>query len=99
MKVMGAHIFDAVPRDHVALRMRRPKDGGLQARIALGLEVAERRAAAHRVEDEAQGLLLRQCGVHLSEAICGGRSSAGQPSLALLREPARSSGSLLFERK
>ena len=56
MRVVDAHIFDAVPRDHVALRMRRPKDGGLQARIALGLEVAERRAAAHRVEDEAQGL-------------------------------------------
>ena len=98
MRVVDAHIFDAVPRDHVALRMRRPKDGGLQARIALGLEVVERRAAAHRVEDEAQGLLLRQRGVHLSEAICGARDSAGQPLSALEQGPECGESSL-FERK
>ena len=98
MKFMGAHIFDAVPRDHVALRMRRPKDGGLQVRIALGLEVVERRAAAHRVEDEAQGLLLRHCGMYLSAAICGARISAGQPTSAFEQEPVCGESSL-FERK
>ena len=91
------HIFDAMPRDHIALRMRRPKDGRLQVRIALGLNVVERRATAHRVKHEAQGLLLRQCGVHLSEAIChaAARVSDRRHCCGSLRP----GGSLLFERK
>ena len=64
------HVFDAVPRDHVTRVVWRPKDGRLQLDIALGLEVGERRAASHRVEDEAQGLQQRQCAVHLAEAVC-----------------------------
>jgi len=37
----------------------------------LGLEVGERRAASHRIESEAQGLLLIHGGLQLAEAICG----------------------------
>mmetsp|Transcript_21967 Transcript_21967/g.52062 ORF Transcript_21967/g.52062 Transcript_21967/m.52062 type:complete len:283 (-) Transcript_21967:2592-3440(-) len=62
-------IFNAMPRDHVTLVIRRPEDGRLQLHIALGLEVGERRAASHWVEDEAQGLQKRQCAVHLAEAV------------------------------
>ena len=91
------HIFDAVPRDHVALRMRRPKDVGMQVRITLGLKIVKRRAAAHWVEDEAQGLLLRQCGVHFSKAICGARSSVS--ANVIMVGACAASGSSLFERK
>ena len=92
------HIFDAVPRDHVALRMQRPKDVGMQVRITLGLKVVKRRAAAHWVEDEAQGLLLRQCGVHFSEAICEARSSVSAANV-IIAGACAASGSSLFERK
>ena len=43
----------------------------LEVRRTLGLEVGERRAASHRVEGEAQELLLIHGGLQLAEAICG----------------------------
>ena len=68
--MVDAHILNAMPRNHVTLVIRRPEDSRLQLHIALGLEVGERRAASHWVEDEAQGLQKRQCAVHLAEAVC-----------------------------
>ena len=68
------HVFDPVPRNHVTLVIRRPKHGRPQLCIALGLEIGERRAASHRVEHKAKGLLQCQCAVHLAEAVCVART-------------------------
>ena len=42
-----AHVLDAVPNDHVACCIRRPKDRGLQFHRTLGLEVVQRRTTSH----------------------------------------------------
>ena len=62
-------VADAIPANHTALGARRPKDCWLQVCSALGLEVVERRAASHRVEDKAQGLFLCHNRARLAKAV------------------------------
>ena len=65
-----AHIFEAVPNDHVVPRIRWPKYIELHVFIALGLDFKQQRAATDRIKGDAEAFLLLHSRVYFAEAVC-----------------------------
>ena len=65
-----AHIFEAVPNDHVVPRIRWPKYIELHVFIALGLDFKQQRAATDRIKGDAEAFLLLYGRVYFAEAVC-----------------------------